>query len=68
MLLELDKKDLKNLVLGTSPYYSVFDEPLVKRCGTFCGGFVERWDWRESALDELTEKELYELYLICKNS
>lgn len=68
MKVELDKKDLKSLVTGIEPYYSLFEHPLVKRCGSYCGGFVEKWSWKDYELDKLTEDELYCLYSICKES
>lgn len=68
ILINLDKGDLVTLVLGSSPYYSVFEEPLIKKCGSFTGGFVEKWSWSRSTLEQLTEEELYQIYIICKNS
>ena len=66
MKVELNKKDLISLVMGIVPPYSVYNEPLVKKCGEHCGGFVDRWDWDNFELEKLTEEELYELYNICK--
>lgn len=68
MVLDLDKKDLINLVKGSSPNYEVMEHPLVEKSGRYTGGFVEKWDWREYRLKEMTEEELVELYNICKNS
>ncbi len=67
MKVELDKSDLKALVLGISPYYSAFDIPLVKQNGSWCGGHVDKWSWN-SNLDSLPEEKLFELYNICKKS
>jgi len=65
---ELNKEDLISMVLGTAPYYSVYDHPLVKRTGVHIGGFVDEWSWNRHSLAELTEEELYELYTVCKES
>jgi hypothetical protein len=64
----LDKEDLVNLVMGTSPYYNEFENPQIKQCGSYTGGMTERWDWKTTELEKLSEEKLYELYLICKNS
>lgn len=66
MKVDLDRKDLIALVKGTSPNYSEFNNPLVKANGSYCGGFVERWDW--SLTSDITDSQLYELYKICKAS
>jgi len=68
MKIELNKKDLISLVMGTTPYYDVMDNPLVKECGEWIGGMADRWSWEKYKLENLDEKELYDLYLICKNS
>lgn len=66
MEMTLTKDDLKSLVRGTSPHYNVMDNALVKSCGSFTGGFVDRWNWH--SLHNLNEKQLIELYNICKES
>lgn len=68
MKFELDIKDLKSLVVGSMPYYSVYENPLVKKCGVHIGGFVDTWKWTNYELDLLSEEELYTLYITCKNS
>jgi hypothetical protein len=68
MTVDLDKKALVSLVKGTEPYYSAFDNPLVKRCGKWIAGFVDSWSWSGTSLYDLTEEELYELYKICEKS
>lgn len=65
--MDLDREDLLNLVKGTSPYYNVFENPLVKRCGSWTGGFVDKWSWN-SGLNSLTDAELMKLYKTCKDS
>jgi hypothetical protein len=66
MDVKLDRKDLESLVRGVSPYYSVFENPLVKRCGSWTGGFVDKWSWNK--FDDLSDSQLMELYTICKES
>ena len=68
MNIDLSKKDLINLIMGTSPYYSVFKNELVKKCGYWTGGFVDQWKWNKNNLEELCESDLYELYKICEES
>lgn len=66
MLVELNKKDLLFLVKGTSPSYNLFDDSVVKSCGTYSGSY-DRWDWLDSSLNKLTESELWSLYVKCSN-
>lgn len=68
MKIDLEKEDLVNLVMGITPFYNEFEHPLVKENGSYVGGFVDEWRWAKYKLIELNEDELYELYLICKNS
>ncbi len=66
MRIELNKKDFVYLVKGTNPSYEMMAHPLVKRCGTYCGGFNDRWTWNEEILVKLSEEQLLELYNLCK--
>jgi hypothetical protein len=66
--LTVDREDIERMVLGISPAYIAFDHELVKKCGSFCGGFVEEWRWSRSEIEKLTPDELVKLYLVCKMS
>ena len=66
MTIELDRKDLEALVKGTSPYYSEFDNPLVKLAGHSYSDQYGRTSW--DRLNKLSDQQLYRLYEICKNS
>jgi hypothetical protein len=66
MKIDLDRKTLKSLIKGTNVNYGEFNNPLVKKAGHNYSDQYGRTDWR--SLSDLTDKELYELYLICKNS
>jgi hypothetical protein len=67
MKIELDKSALITLVNGIEPYYSLFDNQIVSSCGSFSGS-QGTWSWNKSNLKELSEEELYTLYLLCKDS
>ncbi len=67
MVLNLNKNDLISLVNGTSPFYSAFEHPLVKKCGAYNGSH-DKWSWCTSNLEYLTEVELLQLYNVCKLS
>lgn len=67
MLVELDKKGLIDLVSGSSPHYDLFEHPTVKKCGTFNGSYGS-WSWHLHELKELSEVELYKLYIMCSDS
>lgn len=68
MKIDLDSKDLLNLVHGITPSYNVFENSLVRKCGYYIGGFVDKWEWSDIALSDLSESELYKLYKVCKES
>jgi len=60
----LDKEDLIILIQGTWPY-SMGEAVMLERAGLmeFCGTeWNKDWRWREDALQEMTEKELMDLY------
>ena len=66
MKIELDRKGLEILVAGSEPDYNEFDNPLVKKAGHDYSDQYGRTSWRN--LSELTDDELYEVYIICRNS
>ena len=68
MTLDLDKNDLIALVTGTSPYYDIMENDVVKKAGDYCGGMNDHWRWKNYALLEMSEEELFSLYQMCKNS
>ncbi len=63
MLIELDKKDLVNLVRGIEPGYD--NMHLAKDYGTFSGSY-DRWTWNIHRLNELTEEELLKIHKLFK--
>jgi len=67
MNIDLNKKDLINLVKGTSPYYDEMEHPLVQANGSYTGGFVDKWSWNRYDLEELSKKDLWRLYNIVEN-
>lgn len=68
MKVKLDKKDIIALLIGSTPNYSVMDK-IPKDLGSYVGGFVDDWKWNNIREDTpYSEKYLFELYLMCKNS
>ena len=67
MKVDLDKKALVDLVNGTSPNYDLFDNPLIKLCGTFNGSYGT-WSWNKDNLEKCSEEQLYDLYKLCRSS
>ena len=65
MKIEIDRYGLEILVKGSNPHYNQFNNPLVKKAGhRFSDQYGSSWE----SLDKLTDDELYQLYIICKNS
>lgn len=68
MKVELTKKDLVCLVKGTSPNYDVMNNETIKKCGRYVGGFHDKWDWEYGFGDDLTDQQLWDMYILCRNS
>jgi hypothetical protein len=66
MNIQLDREGLKTLVKGSTPSYFAFDNPLVIKAGHDYRDQYGTTTWRK--LDNLTDEELYQLYLVCRNS
>lgn len=66
MDITLDSRGLKTLIKGSAPYYNEFENALVKKAGHEYSDQYGRTSWRN--LDELSDEELYQLYLICRYS
>lgn len=67
MKLDLDKKDLISLAKGTSPNYSVMNNPLIKKHGSYNASYGD-WNWDYTAFEECSEEQILEIYKLCKNS
>ena len=66
MTVELDRKGLEALINGSQPSYNNFKNALVKKAGHEYSDQYGRTNWR--SLDKLTDSELYQLYLICRQN
>jgi hypothetical protein len=61
--LVLTRRDLVNLLRGTSPSYEAMRHSLVKSHFEYCDHpQSQRW----SGLEKMTEVELWTLYLVCE--
>ena len=67
MIVDLDRKDIISLMKGISPNYDVMGE-IPKDLGYYSGGFSDQWKWNYFVPDKYSNKELFSIYLICKNS
>lgn len=66
MTIDINRKGLIFLILGSNPNYNEIDNPLVKKAGH---KYYEQYgtsSWYN--LNTLTNEELYKLYIICRNS
>ena len=66
MKADLDREDVTSLLKGSSPHYDVMNK-IPKDLGHYVGGFVDQWEWTIYGTSYTTE-ELYNFYIICKNS
>lgn len=65
--LQLDEKDLINILKGVSLSYEQMELPFVKANGRFNGSHGT-WSWSYSAFEKYSEEELVNFYLILKES
>lgn len=65
MKVELDRHDLKALVKGSIPEFKDFNNPLIMKAGHLYSDQYGQTCWNN--LGELTDDELWEVYIICKN-
>lgn len=66
MILELTHKDLMSLVKGVCPDYKFMGHWRITNLGAL--GFGERWDWKPNDLRKLSEGELWDVYVLCRDS
>ncbi len=63
---QMDRRSLEALVKGSSPNYKHFSHPLVKKAGhSYSDQYgLTRW----GSLSDLTNQELYDLHILCRDS
>lgn len=66
LLIELDRKDLEAMIKGSELNYHEFDNPLVILAGHSYSDQYGKTSWRH--LNSLTNSQIWELRIICKNS
>lgn len=67
MIIDLDKKALISMVCGVTPNFSLFNDPIVEKCGKYNDSYGT-WTWDFKELNKLSEESLYDLYNKCINS
>lgn len=68
MTIELTKQDLIHLLKGTTPNYNVMDSPFVKANGSYTGGFKDEWNWNYDCGEKMTEQQIWDTYVLCRDS
>ena len=63
MIVQLEQRDLINLVKAVRPNNNVWDEGIVRMSGDYSD--LRGWRWDDDTLRSLTEKQLYGLYRLC---
>ena len=68
MIVDLDSKDIISLLTGSQPNYNVINK-IPEELGYYVGGFVNDWRWNYISENvSYSDEQLYDLYLMCKNS
>ena len=62
----MNKELLIDAIKGTTPSYTIMDDPLIKPLGDYSGGFSDSWRWNNSVLKTKTEQELLAIYITIK--
>lgn len=57
---DFDRQLYIDAIKGRTPTHDLFDHPLVKRSGSYTGGFKDEWHW--NYYFDLTDTELIRLY------
>ena len=67
MIVDLDRKDIISLLTGSQPNYSVIDK-IPEEFGYYVDCF-NIWRWNNISENlSYSDEQLYDLYLMCKNS
>ena len=67
MIVDLDRKDIISLLTGSQPNYSVIDK-IPEEFGYYVDSF-NIWRWNDISENmSYSDEQLYDLYLMCKNS
>ena len=67
MIVDLDRKDIISLLTGIKPNHSVMDK-IPEELGYYVDGF-NIWRWNDISENvSYSDEQLYDLYLMCKNS
>jgi len=66
--MKVEREDIENMVRGIYPDYCAFNIPIVKQCGSYVGGMVDKWRWDWSEIQSLDIDDLVKLYMMCKIS
>ena len=68
MQFELDREDLICLVRGIDPGWSeLTNNKFFRKYGSYCGGFVDKWEWDNSKLKDAPINNLIRLWHIYKD-
>ncbi len=62
MRVELERKDIENLIKGTDVPYALMKDPIISKLGHYIGGFYDRWDWFSPMDKSITDEQLWETY------
>lgn len=62
MRVELERKDIENLIKGTDVPYALMEDPIISKLGYYTGGFYDRWDWFSPMDKSITDEQLWETY------
>ncbi len=68
ILVCLDHDDFVNLVTSVAPDFKYMKELIDEGLCSWTGGFVDKFNWKRSALEKLDIEELYHIYFYIKSS
>lgn len=62
MLCELNKESLISLITSIIPTYALIPKYQFLNLGKYISGLGDHWEWDKSALNEISEENLWEIY------
>lgn len=68
MIIDLQRREIINMVKGMDPSYKYVDHPIAEQNGYYTGGFCDKWEWSyDSEFVGFTDEELWDFYILLRD-
>lgn len=62
MIVEIDRRDICNMLAGAEPSYEQMGRIEKLGLGYYVGGFSDQWHWNGTRFADFSDEELLEIY------